>query len=190
MIDPPPTPSGIWLHHGDLNDVDADVVVVPIEASLRPARVAAQALLRACSPEVAASLARLQAVFAVGVDVGAVFALPAVGHKRARVAVFVAVFDDRAGALSVLEPDEVRVERTTASLVRMLQHHDEGDVGVVPFVGRALDTGEVAATMARALAAVAGRRRVIFAEQDRVRAQDIRAAIESIDVVVHGAVFT
>jgi hypothetical protein len=186
----PPAHSGFWLHHGDLNDVDADVVVVPIEASLRPARLVAQSLVRACSPEVAASLARLQTVFAVGVDVGTVFALPALGHKRAHVAVFVVVFDDCAGPLAVLEPDEARVERATASLARLLQHHDAGDVAVVPFAGRSLDTGEVAATMARALAAEAARRRVFFAEKDRVLAQDIRAAITSIDVVVHGAVFT
>jgi hypothetical protein len=170
---------------GDINDVDADIVAVPIDARLKGDRSVVKAVIGACASAVGASLQRLAAAIPTGVAPGAVVLLPADGHKRFRLIALVVLFDNRDGAMAqAVEPDDDRIARCSTALWKVLNGHDDGVVALVPFGGRTGDAGEAAATCVRAYVEGAAVRQAVFVERDDVTRADVCAAVESIGVPV------
>ncbi|MDP2343503.1 MAG: hypothetical protein Q8O67_21265 [Deltaproteobacteria bacterium] len=175
----------------DVNDVDADVVAIPIDARLTGERRVVQAVLGACAPALRNSLARLAAAIPTGIAPGAVVVMPAEGHRRFKVILFVVLFDNREpdATAAVVEPDEARIELAAAALWKTLEEHHDGSLALVPFAGRLGDTGEAAASVTRVFASLSvatNTRRVIFVERDPILRRDIRTSLESIGIPVGG----
>ena len=175
----------------DINDVDADVVAVPLDARLTGERRVVQALLAGCGPTVRQSLGRLAAAIPTGIAPGAVIVMPAEGHRRFKLLLFAVLFDNRdpKASVAVVEPDEARLELVSQALWRTLQEHHDGSLALVPFAGRLGDVGEAAATAVRSFASLSesdARRRVIFVERDPILRRDIRTSVQSIGVAVGG----
>lgn len=170
----------------DINDADADAAVLPIDSRFQASRLVTSAVVGACDMSVRQSLDRLAAVLPTGIAPGAVVALPAVGHRRFTSLFLVVVFDNRVdGGTHLLEPDDARLEGAVTALGATLAEHGLASVAVAPLGGRALDAGEVGATVARILtAAPNGPGTIIFVEKDDVARANIGAAIESIGVDV------
>ncbi len=180
----------IEVSGADINDVDADIVALPIDSRLLGDRRPVLAVLAACAPAVRDSLTRLAAAIPTGIAPGAVVVLPALGHKRFKLMLLVVLFDNRdAQATSALvEPDEARIQTAAAALWRTLTQvpdaHD-GHLALVSFAGRTGDAGEAAATVVRAFQTASTgplSRHITFVERDQIYYRDVRAALISIGV--------
>lgn len=174
----------------DINDVDADIVALPIDSRLLGDRRPVQAVLAGCAPAVRDSLSRLAAVIPTGIAPGAVIVFPAQGHKRFKVVLLVVLFDNRdaKATTAVVEPDEARIQMAAAALWRTLAgvpDARDGRLALVSFAGRTGDAGEAAATVVRAFQAASKpteSRSIVFVEHDPIYCGDVRAALVSIGI--------
>jgi hypothetical protein len=178
--------TGVIVSGADINDADADAVVLPIDSRFQASRLVTRAVIGACDSSVRQSLDRLAAVLPTGIAPGAVVAMPAPGHRRFTSLFLVVMFDNRVdGATHVLEPDDARLEGAVAALGVTLSEHGLASVAVAPLGGRALDAGEVGATVARILTAAPNAPGTfVFVEKDDDARANIGAAIESIGIDV------
>jgi hypothetical protein len=169
----------------DANTIDADAIVVPVDATLRQHRRLADRVLSACDPAVAESLGRLADVAFMGLPPGTLLRLPAVGHPHVGQLLLLVRFDSRDGG--AVEADEARLQDAARALVDGLATLGLARVVVTNVAGRTLDAGEVAATIVAAARQAALPTTLVFCDTDPVIRHDMGAAIESLGVAIERA---